>query len=82
METFVSCHEFWAALDVNIFKGALDNFSLIPQLVFFFQKSWDFYTIRSVYLCSECMLNLTCSFNLITKIWWFFLQRPFLKVYF
>ena len=27
-------------------KGALDNFSLIPRFVL---KSWDFYTIRSVY---------------------------------
>ena len=48
----------------------------------FFQISWDFYTIGSVYLCSDCMLNLTCNFNLITKICEFFLQRPFLKVYF
>ena len=38
----------------------------------FFQKSWDFYTIRSAYLRSDCMLNLTCNFNLITKIWEFF----------
>ena len=60
-------------------KGALDNFSLIPR---FFQKNWDFHTIRSVYLCSDCMLNLTCTFNLITKICTFFLQRPFSKVYF
>ena len=53
-------------------KGALDNFSLIP--IFFFQKSWDFYIIRSVYLCSDCMLNLTCSFNSVTKIYEFFFQ--------
>ena len=48
----------------------------------FFQKIWDFYTIRNVYLCSGCMLNLTCNFNLITKICEFFLQQPFFKVYF
>ena len=41
----------------------------------FFQKSWDFHTIRSVYLCSDCMPNLTCNFNLITKICEFFFQR-------
>ena len=58
-------------------KGALDNFSLIPQ---FFHKSWDFYTIRSVYICSDCMLNLTCNFNSVTKIFEFFFQQPFLKV--
>ena len=58
-------------------KGALDNFSLIPR--FFFQKSWDFYTIRSVYLCSDCMLNLTCNFNLITKICEFFLAAAIFK---
>ena len=46
----------------------------------FFQKSWDFYTIRSVYLCSDCMLNLTCNFNSVTKIFEIFFQQPFLKV--
>ena len=40
----------------------------------FFQKCWDFYIIRSVYLCSDCMLNLTCSFNSVTKIYAFFFQ--------
>ena len=59
-------------------KGALDNFSLIP---IFFPKSWDFYINRSVYLCSDCMLNITCSMNSITKIMLFF-QQPFLKVNF
>ena len=49
--------------------GALDNFR-------------GFCTIRKVYLCSDCMLNLTCNFNIIKKICEFFLQRPFLKVYF
>ena len=48
----------------------------------FFKKSWDFYTIGSVYPCSDCMLNLVCNFNWITKICEFFLWRPFLKVYF
>ena len=47
----------------------------------FFQKSWDLYTIKSVYLCSDCMLNLTCNFHLIMKICEFFLLS-FLKVYF
>ena len=74
IKNFNRLSSYWAI------KGALDNFSLIPR--FFFQKSWDFYTIRSAYLCSDCMLNLTCNFNLITKIWEFFLQQPFLKVYF
>ena len=59
-------------------KGALDNFSLIPRLLFF-KKCSDFYTIRSVCLGSNCMLNLMCNFNLITKICEFFLQRPFKK---
>ena len=66
--------------NMSLFKGTLDNFSLIPW--FFFQKSLDVYTIRSVYLYSDCMPNLTCNFNLITKIYECFLQRPFLKVYF
>ena len=66
----------------NWFKGALDNFGLIPLFfLFFFQKSWDFPTIRNVYLCSDSMLNLTCNLNL-HKICEFFLQRPFLKVCF
>ena len=62
-------------------KGALDNFSLIPD---FFSKKIEIFiiTIRSVYLCSDCMRNLTCKFHLITKICEFFLQRPFFKVYF
>ena len=42
--------------------------------LFFFQKSWDFCTIRNVYLCSDCMLNLTCNFNSVTKIYAFFFQ--------
>ena len=64
----------------NKVKGALDNFSLIPR--YFFQKSWDFYAIRSVYLSSDCLLNLTYNLNLITKVCTFFLQQPFFKVYF
>ena len=35
-----------------VFKGTLDNFSLIPRFFFFSKK------LRSVYLCSDCMLNL------------------------
>ena len=64
-------------------KGALDNFSFIPR---FFPKSWDFYTISSVYLRSDCMLIilLQCIMQLqlnyeLTKICEFFLQRPFYK---
>ena len=52
-------------------KGHWTTSALSPN---FFQKSWDFYIIRSVYLCSDCMLNLTCSFNLVTKIYAFFFQ--------
>ena len=59
---------FWSQ-NIKILKGALDSFSLI--LHFFLPKSWDFYTIGSVYLCSDCMLNFTCNFNLI-KICEFF----------
>ena len=44
----------------RLFKGALDNFSFIPD--FFFQKSRDFYTIRSVYLWSAaCLIRLAAS---------------------
>ena len=46
----------------------------------FFQNSWDFCFIRSVYLCSDSMLNLTCNFNSVTKIFENFFQQPFLKV--
>ena len=65
----------------NSLKGHWTTSASFPNC---FQKSWDFFTItcRSVYLCSDCMLNLTCNFSLITKICEFFLQRPFLKVYF
>ena len=48
------------------FKGALDNFSLIHQ---FFQKFW-----KSGYPCGDCMLNLTCNFNLVTKLFEYFLH--------
>ena len=43
----------------------------------FFQKCWDFYAIRSLYLCTNCMLNLNCNFNLVTKIFWIFLAAAF-----
>ena len=36
-------------------KGALDKFNIIPPT--FFQKSWDFYTIRSVDMGNDCMLH-------------------------
>ena len=35
--------------------------------------------IRSVYLCSDCMLNLTCSFNSVTKILCIFLSVAIFK---
>ena len=41
------------------FKGALDNFSLIPN---FFQKSWDFYTIEVfTYVVTACLILLATS---------------------
>ena len=42
--------------------------------VLFFQKRWDFHTIRIVYLRSDCMLNFTCNFNLFTKKYEFSFQ--------
>ena len=48
----------------GFFKGHWTFSASSPD---FFQKSLDFYTVRSVYLCSDCMLNL-CNFNSITKI--------------
>ena len=50
------------------FKGLWTPSASFPD---FFQNSWDFYTIRSVYLCVDCMLNLICSFSLVTKIFEF-----------
>ena len=44
-----------------LFKEALNNFSLIPN--FFFQKSWDFYTIRRI-----CYVINACVFLLATLI--------------
>ena len=54
-----------AVLSLLMLKGHWTTSDSSPN---FFQKSWDFYTIRSVFLCSDCMLNLTCNYNLITKI--------------
>ena len=56
-------------------KGALDILSLIPQ-------SWDFYTIRSVYLYmkrihAQSYLQLQHSYK---DSWFFFFQWPFFKV--
>ena len=56
---------------VSTLKGHWTTSASSPN---FFQKSWDFYIIRSVYLGSDCMLNLTCSFNSVTKIYAFFFQ--------
>ena len=38
-------------------KGALDKCNIISN--FFFQKGWDFYTIRSVCMGNDCMLSFT-----------------------
>ena len=58
-----------------------ESLKLQPHPWFFFtSKNWDFYTIRCVYLCSDCMLNFNSNFNLVTKIFVFFMQQPFLKV--
>ena len=46
---------------------------------FFQKKNWDFYTIRGVHLCSNCMLNLTCNFYLISKICEFFFAAAIFK---
>ena len=64
-------------------KGALDNFSLIPHFLFIYLSIFikvEIFIPLEVY--SDCMLNLTCNFNLFTKICEFFLQGPFLKVFF
>ena len=45
-----------------------------PHPPIFVQKNKDLYTIRSVYLCSDCILSLTCKFNSVTKIYKFFFQ--------
>ena len=71
--------EWYAAIKIYLLKGHWTTSASSPD---FFRKIWELYTIRSVYLWSECMFNFTCNFNLITKICEFFLQRPFLKVYF
>ena len=33
----------------------MDKYNIIPH--FFLQKSWDFYTIRSVGMSNDCMLS-------------------------
>ena len=64
-------HNMFLILLPILLKGHWTTSASSPN---FFQKSWDFYIIRSVYLCSDCMLNLTCSFNSVTKIYAFFFQ--------
>ena len=54
-------------------KGALDKFSLIPKFPPP-KKNWNFCIIRGVYPCIDCMLNLICSFNSVTKIYVFYFQ--------
>ena len=58
----------------NMLKGHWTTSASSPD---FFQKSLDIYTIRSVYICSDSMLNLTCNFSPFTKIFEFFFQQPF-----
>ena len=57
-------------------KGHWTTSASSPDI--FSKMKWDFYTIRCVYLCSDC--NLTCNFSLVTKMFELFLQQPFLKV--
>ena len=52
---------------------------LQPHPPIFSKKNWDFYTIRGVHLCSNCMLNLTCNFYLISKICEFFFAAAIFK---
>ena len=68
----------WRKRYVRMIKGALDNFSLIPN--FFFKKVEIFISLEVYTYVVDCMLNLTCSFNSVTKIYAFFFQQPFLKV--
>ena len=82
-ETYILYAKFSAFIDprdndcaINIWMTHWTNSASSPN---FFQKNWDFYTIRSVYLCSDCMLNLSCNFNLITKICDFFLAAAIFK---
>ena len=60
-----------------LIKEALDNFSLIP--IFFFKKSWDFYTFRRIYLCNKCMCILTCNPQFSYKDMRIFLSSAILK---
>ena len=65
-------------LSLKHVKRALNNFSLIPR--FFFQKVEISIPLEvCTYICSNCMLNLTCNFNSVSKIYEFFFQ-PFLKI--
>ena len=73
------CKRFWkSALHLWTNKCCLcllkGHWTTSASSPIFFQKSWDFYIIRSVYLCRDCMLSLTCSFNSVTKIYAFFFQ--------
>ena len=51
-------------------KEALDMYNIIPQL--FFQKSWDFYTIRSVGMGNDCILSFTFQTDLLLKEYEYF----------
>ena len=46
----------WKIYSYHVIKESLQ-----PHPLIFFQKSWDFYTTSSVYLCSDCMLNLIAT---------------------
>ena len=62
----------------DILKGHWTTSASSPN---FFKKVEIFIPLE-VYLCSDYMFNFTWNFNLIAEICEFFLQRPYLKVYF
>ena len=72
-------HVFLCSLIITEYSlRVTGQLSLIPRI--FFPKKLSFYTIRSIYLCNaNCMLNLTCNFNLITKICDVFLAAAIFK---
>ena len=60
------------------FKGVLNNFSPIPHFFFSFQKSWDFYTIRSVqvYVVTAHLILLANSITKIRDMTWLLNLAP------
>ena len=49
---------------IPIFFLLVGLFVCLSACLFVCFLSWDFYAIRSVYLWSDCLLNLTCNFLL------------------